>query len=411
MKRIIDFSQFINERAIMPSDFSEMLDSIREACIFRPLTTRQLNEISEPYDVIFVTYDEFLDGLPEHLKNTAPPRDGGIPIFGYIDSMNRINVVMIIPMLGIRELPFVNHIIQHESVHKGQWERRPEEIKWTLPDPNNRKEYFSNVDEIMAFSQSIAEMLMNQQRLSDLKMLPNELKRNPLWRDIKNYVDDRTKSRYLKYIYEYIKNYLGGTDEYYDDVFKEIMNSRKALSEGMEYHIQNEISICESVFRIGSDAWIDLIEEARQLWESGEVELIGDDLFIISTNVGEKAIYEGEGVLLEIPFEDEDADLDGNEEMEEAEYRGKNIDLNKPFRTPGGPRKFSVFTKNEKGSVVKVSFGEPGMRVNNADPKKSRSFRKRMRCEDPGPKWKPKYWSCNVGRYAKLLGLSSSRPW
>jgi hypothetical protein len=263
----------------------------------------------------------------------------------------------------------------------------------------------------MAFSQSIAEMLMNQQRLSDLKMLPNELKRNPLWRDIENYVDDRTKSKYLKYIYEYIKNYLGGTDEYYDDVFKEIMNSRKALSEGMEYHIQNEIPICESVFRIGSDAWIDLIEEARQLWESGEVELIDDDLFIISTNVGEKAIYEGEGVLLEIPFEDEDADLDDNEEMEEAEYRGKNIDLNKPFRTPGGPRKFSVYTKNEKGNVVKVSFGEPGMRVNNADPKKSISFRKRMRCEDPGPKWKPKYWSCNVGRYAKLLGLSSSRPW
>jgi hypothetical protein len=178
------------------------------------------------------------------------------------------------------------------------------------------------------------------------------------------------------------------------------------LSENLEYHYKNRISLLNSVYRIGSDAWLEIVNEARSLWESGDIELNEDDVFLISTEAGSIGIYEGNQVLMEIPFEDEEFE----EEIEEK-VKGKGKVLNKPFRTPGGPRKFSVYTKNEKGNVVKVSFGEPGMRVNNADPEKARSFRKRMRCEDPGPKWKPRYWACNVGRYAKLLGLSSSRPW
>jgi hypothetical protein len=181
------------------------------------------------------------------------------------------------------------------------------------------------------------------------------------------------------------------------------------LSEGLNYHYENKISLMESVYRIGSEAWLDMINEARSLWEAGQIELNEDDLFLISTEAGSYGIYEGSDVLLEIPFEDENAEIE--DEIEEAEVRGKKVKLNHPFRTPSGPRKFSVYTKNDRGNVVKVGFGEPGMRVNNADPAKARSFRKRMKCDSPGPKWKAKYWACNVGRYAKLLGLSSSRPW
>lgn len=177
------------------------------------------------------------------------------------------------------------------------------------------------------------------------------------------------------------------------------------LSESLNYHYENGISLMDSVFRIGSRAWVDMVVEARNLWQEGKIELNDDDVFLIGTDVGQKGIYEDSEVLLEIPFEDQEV------EIEEAEIKGKKVKLNKPFRTPGGPRKFSVYTKNEKGNVVKVSFGQPGMKVNNADQEKARSFRKRMRCDNPGPKWKPRYWACNVGRYAKLLGLSSSRPW
>jgi hypothetical protein len=180
-------------------------------------------------------------------------------------------------------------------------------------------------------------------------------------------------------------------------------NGLPNLSEGLQYHYDNQISLMGSVYRIGSEAWIDLVKEARTLWESNSIELNEDDIFLISTDVGERAYYEGKMVYLDVPFEDI--------EMNEAEYRGKKVKLNKPFRTPGGPRKFSVYTKNGSGRVVKVSFGQPGMRVNNADKKRAVSFRKRMQCDNPGPKWKPRYWACNVSRYSKLLGLKSNRPW
>lgn len=177
------------------------------------------------------------------------------------------------------------------------------------------------------------------------------------------------------------------------------------LSEGLRYHIDNKLPLMESVYRIESDAWVSLVNEARELWESGLIELEEDDLFLISTDAGRTGIYEGEEVLLDVPFYIDD------EELDEAEYRGRKVDLNKPFRTPGGPRKFAVYTKNDKGNIVKVGFGQPGMRVNNDDPAKARSFRKRMRCDNPGPRWRAKWWSCNVARYRKLLNIKSSRPW
>ena len=177
------------------------------------------------------------------------------------------------------------------------------------------------------------------------------------------------------------------------------------LSEGLRYHIDNSLPLMESVYRIESESWLSLVNEARDLWESGLIELEEDDLFLISTDAGRTGIYEGEEVLLDVPFYVQD------EELEEAEYRGRKINLNRPFRTPGGPRKFAVYTKNDKGNIVKVGFGQPGMRVNNDDPAKARSFRKRMRCDNPGPRWRAKWWSCNVARYRKLLNIKSSRPW
>ena len=79
----------------------------------------------------------------------------------------------------------------------------------------------------------------------------------------------------------------------------------------------------------------------------------------------------------------------------EAEYQGRKVNLNKPFRTPDGPKKFSVYVKGEKGNVVKVNFGDPKMGINRDDPEARKSFRARHQCDtNPGPKWKARYWSC-----------------
>ena len=80
--------------------------------------------------------------------------------------------------------------------------------------------------------------------------------------------------------------------------------------------------------------------------------------------------------------------------VEEAEYRGRTVQLNKPFYTPGGPRKRAVYVKNDKGNVVKVGFGEPGMKIKKNNPERRRSFRARHNCDNPGPRWKARYWSC-----------------
>lgn len=176
------------------------------------------------------------------------------------------------------------------------------------------------------------------------------------------------------------------------------------ISDGLRYHLDNELPLMESAYRIESDSWVDLVNEARSGWESNLIELDEDDLFLISTDAGRTGVFENEVVLLDIPF------YIGND-IDEAEYHGREVDLNKPFRTPGGPRKFAVYTKNDKGNVIKLGFGQPGMKVNNNDPDKARSFQKRMRCDNPGPRWKAKWWSCNVARYRKLLNIKSSRPW
>ena len=78
--------------------------------------------------------------------------------------------------------------------------------------------------------------------------------------------------------------------------------------------------------------------------------------------------------------------------IEEAEYRGRKVKLNKPMA--GDVKKFKVYVKNEKGNVVKVNFGQKGVKIKKNNPARRKSFRARHNCDNPGPKWKARYWSC-----------------
>jgi hypothetical protein len=82
----------------------------------------------------------------------------------------------------------------------------------------------------------------------------------------------------------------------------------------------------------------------------------------------------------------------------------ENKTLNKPFRTSGGPKKFSVYVKNEKGNVVKVNFGDPNMEIKRDDPARRKNFRARHQCDTkPGPRWKARYWSCKMWESKKSV--------
>jgi len=90
--------------------------------------------------------------------------------------------------------------------------------------------------------------------------------------------------------------------------------------------------------------------------------------------------------------ERDDKYAQGESWVSEAEYRGRKVKLNKPMR--GDVKKFKVYVKNAKGNVVKVNFGDKKMRIKKSNPKRRRSFRARHNCDNPGPKWKARYWSC-----------------
>jgi len=88
---------------------------------------------------------------------------------------------------------------------------------------------------------------------------------------------------------------------------------------------------------------------------------------------------------------------------EASEYQGRKVTLGKPFRTPDGPKKFSVYVRNDKGNVVKVNFGDPNMEIKRDDPERRKNFRARHNCDNPGPRWKARYWSCRWGWGSKKL--------
>lgn len=83
---------------------------------------------------------------------------------------------------------------------------------------------------------------------------------------------------------------------------------------------------------------------------------------------------------------------DGQTQIREAEYHGRDVPLGKPMQ--GDVKKFKVYVKNKSGNVVKVNFGDPNMRIKKSNPARRRSFRARHHCESPGPRDKARYWSC-----------------
>jgi hypothetical protein len=186
---------------------------------------------------------------------------------------------------------------------------------------------------------------------------------------------------------------------------KIILKEGVTVSEGLQYHIENNLRLTENVYRPFSDEYFNLINESRVRYENGDINLFGEDLWIVKTDIGKTAIYEGSEVWLDIPF------IDETEVINEAEYQGKNVELNKPKR--GGSKKFYVYTRNPKtGKVVKVSFGAKSgggkLAVKFKDPKRRKAFADRHNCATKKDKTSPGYWSCRLPRYAKALGLGNN---
>lgn len=188
-----------------------------------------------------------------------------------------------------------------------------------------------------------------------------------------------------------------------------ILKEEVQVSDSLKYHIENNLSLTDNIYRVYSEAYFNLVNEVRQLWESGLIQLNEEDTLMVESDLGKKVKINGEIVYLDAPFiyeEETEQDI-----IEEAKHRGKNVKLNKPFRTPGGPKKFAVYVKTPGGRVKKVTFGDPNLKVRNRNKGAAKSFRARHKCDQKKDRTTAGYWSCNVGRYSKQLGLSSSNSW
>lgn len=187
----------------------------------------------------------------------------------------------------------------------------------------------------------------------------------------------------------------------YVQLFENWSNHKQDLrvSEGLQYHLDNDFCIAESVYRPGSQAHIDLLKEARGLWLEGwiQVDKVTEDLFETS-DLGRVGVYEGQTVPLDFPIEE-------LEEINEAEYKGKQVELNYPRR--GGEKKYHVYVMNPKTKrVMKIAFGDVhgGLTAKVSDPKARKSFAARHQCHLKKDKTKAGYWACRINRYAHLWG-------
>ena len=130
------------------------------------------------------------------------------------------------------------------------------------------------------------------------------------------------------------------------------------------------------------------------LYDSFDIEL--SESFVIETGV---VGFTEDGVIVEadesmLEFLDFNGVLLESEDLDEAEYQGRKVPLGKPMA--GDVAKSKVYVKKPNGKVVKVNFGDKNMRIKKSNPARRKSFRARHNCDNPGPRWKARFWSCRA---------------
>ena len=152
-----------------------------------------------------------------------------------------------------------------------------------------------------------------------------------------------------------------------------------------------ESSLIESnVYRVGSEKYYEFFQEKRDAYNIGVYNPVGFDKELMEGDIGKYDMYQGEHVPLDCPMM----------------FEEKDVELNKP--KVGGPKKYYVYVKDPKtGNVKKVTFGDTtGLKVKLDDKEARKNFAARHNCDQQTDRTKAGYWSCNLPRYAKQLGLS-----
>jgi hypothetical protein len=159
-----------------------------------------------------------------------------------------------------------------------------------------------------------------------------------------------------------------------------------------EYLLDFDENQVEEILNDGHDWAQDHISEAKN-----NMDQVFD--FLMNEIKGEDSEFQTESYLPNIKGKKIYEDQYGSVELlplQESEYKGRKVTLNKPFYTPDGPKKRSVYVKNSKGNVVKVNFGDPNMKIKKSIPSHRKSFRARHKCSEKTDRTTPGYWSCKA---------------
>lgn len=187
----------------------------------------------------------------------------------------------------------------------------------------------------------------------------------------------------------------------------EEFSSEFSISENIRYHFDNSISVIENIFRPGSEEFFNLLVEGRELYESGRYSFNDLDIELFEkTDIGKFGYFRDQLVPLDLPMEI-------IEELNEAEYKGRDVKLNKPMRSTG-PKKYKVYVKNPKTDrVMCVNFGDVkgGLKSKSSNAKSRKSFAARHKCHLKKDKTKAGYWSCRLNRYKNLVKSGGGKYW
>ena len=206
---------------------------------------------------------------------------------------------------------------------------------------------------------------------------------------------------------EHIEKIISYVGQEYNHGPKLVINESKDpvfISEGLYYHIENNLPINESIYRPQSAMFLKLFVEVRNLYEAKRLQLCeADQYYFDNTDIGTFGEYNGIKVPLDLPLTEEFL----IETLEEADKKKKTPPIGKPKR--GGSKKFYVYVR-DKGKVKKVSFGMAGggLRAKLNNPKARQAFSNRHNCPQKKDRTKASYWSCRLPRYAKLLGFKTT---
>jgi hypothetical protein len=168
----------------------------------------------------------------------------------------------------------------------------------------------------------------------------------------------------------------------------------KTISEGLRFHITNDMPIRDNVYRHGTGRYFSLVNEARDLWKEGKLNLDEEDIEIMESDLGQFGSFAGQQVPLDFP-------MMIDESLDEAKKKKKKKDppIGKPTKNTGGGKKYKVFVRNPKtGKIKKITYGDSkgGLKGNWNSAEARKSFASRHNCKDKKDRTKAGYWACRA---------------